>query len=111
VVHDVVRQAIVVGLLEIHATEPPYTLTPGERPRAGALVRQMARMGEWTVNLRHLRVNITTNATRLLLVLCNGTLDRAELAARMTAELEQEVSLQTVADGIEELAQRYLFEA
>lgn len=107
----VLRQAAVVGLLEIQSTPPPYTLTPGDRPRAGGLVRAMFAEGDWAINLRHLRVSAGNLATRLMTVFADGTRDHAGIAGAMSETLGVEVTAETVADGIEELAQRYLFEA
>lgn len=110
-VERLLRQLAIVGLVEIHLTAPPYTLTPGERPRAGRLVRALLVEHDWAINLRHLRITASSQATRLLLILCDGNRDRDELVRVMSEELRVELSREQIDDAVEELAQQYCFEA
>ena len=104
-------QAAAIGLLQAHATSPPYTLTPGQHPRAGRLIRAMLRENDWAVTLRHVRATAPSDATRLLLILCDGTRDRETLAAILRQELKAEVSTEAVATTIHGLERLCLFEA
>jgi hypothetical protein len=54
--------------------------TPGERPRASGLARYQAGHGSVVTTLRHRQVTLA-DAARELLVLADGSRDRAELQA------------------------------
>src|SRR5205823_11318268 len=79
------------GLVEFHLEEPPFTLEPGERPVSSPLVRLQIREGEPVLtNLRHSGVTIHEPLARRMVLLLDGTRDRAallvELAAAAVAE-------------------------
>jgi hypothetical protein len=107
----ILRQVTVIGLTQIHVTAPPYTLTPGDRPVAGRLIRAQLADSDWAISLRHLRVTAGSTATRYLLVLCDGSRDRAELRRLLSEAFKTEVTQQQIDDGIDELAHQYCFEA
>lgn len=76
------------GLVGLHTHLTPFTLSPGDRPRATALTRLQARTGARVTNLRHKTVELAV-FDRAVLSLCDGERDRAAivegLAAMVTA--------------------------
>lgn len=69
--------------LELRVHPPPFVLDPGERPTASAFARWRCRTGGRVTNLRHENVSLSKPERELLLLL-DGTRDRAALEARIT---------------------------
>lgn len=105
------HRVAVMGLVEIHTTPAPFTADPGERPRAGVLVRTMMKDSNSTISLRHKKFVTEQEPTRLLLTLCDGTRTRAEIAAEMTRTLGADVPLERVDAAIAEFSRQAIFEA
>lgn len=104
------RMAI-LGVIDSHAAAPRFTLDPGERPRAGGLVRASAAHLEKTITLRPSQLPVPDPVSRIFLRLCDGTRSSSEIAAAMSAELGGEVSLDNVATAIRTFARQGVFEA
>lgn len=68
--------------IELHVQPPAFTLTPGERPVASPFARWRVKNGGRVTNLRHQNVSLS-KAERELLLLLDGTRDRAALAAHI----------------------------
>jgi hypothetical protein len=105
------RGLVLRSVLQVHSTPQPFTLTPGERPLAGRLIRAMLNMGDQAVSLRHRRVVAGDKPARLLMALCDGTRTVPDLAQFMQDALGEPVSGEQVAASILDLARRQLFEA
>jgi SAM-dependent methyltransferase len=76
------------GLVDLHTVPSPFTLTPGETPRAFALARLEAAEGDRTVTtLRHSCVELRDETARRALTLMDGTRDRAELARELGGDI------------------------
>jgi hypothetical protein len=69
-----------LGLVGLHSMASACAATPGERPRASGLARYQAGYGSVVTTLRHRQVTLA-DAARELLVLADGSRDRAELQA------------------------------
>jgi SAM-dependent methyltransferase len=67
------------GLVELHALPFPFTVRPGERPRAFALARLQAAEGPSLSTLRQSTAEIEDALARRLVRLLDGTRDRAAL--------------------------------
>ncbi len=84
---DTVCEALIrcyaANLVQLHIHPPlPHTAV-GERPRASALARRQARDQTSIANLRHATVPVEDALDRRLLVLLDGTRDRAALLAEL----------------------------
>ena len=77
------------NLVQLHAAPPALTLEAGERPEASPLARHQARAGELVTNLRHTGVRIEDDLGRRLVVLLDGTRDRAGLLEELSAFLRE----------------------
>jgi SAM-dependent methyltransferase len=75
------------NLVQLHAAPPDLTTAIGERPEASPLARHQARSGQLVTNLRHTGVRIEDDLGRRLVVLLDGTRDRARLIQELTAFL------------------------
>jgi SAM-dependent methyltransferase len=69
-----------MDLLRLHVSAPAFVPTPGERPLASPLARLQAHDGARVSTLRHRDVELSP-VERQLVQLCDGTRDRAALAA------------------------------
>jgi hypothetical protein len=88
------------GLVELARHPPPFTLTVPERPLAPPLARQLARAGGAVPSLRHALVDPDASQ-RQVLELCDGTRDRAALAAALHIT---PAALAPILDGLARLA-------
>jgi len=71
--------AYATGLVELHACPSPFAREAGERPRAFRLARYQAGRGRLVSTLRHSSVELEDRAARELLMLLDGTRDRAAI--------------------------------
>ncbi len=76
---DVVLAAFATGLAELHAQVPHFVVDVSARPAASALARLQVRTSPIVTNLRHQSVRMEDQLGRQLLVLLDGTRDRASL--------------------------------
>ena len=68
--------------VDLHPCPQPFTLTPGDRPQAGALIRQtLARGDDVVVTLAQRMLRIDQPAVRALLLAADGTRTLADLGA------------------------------
>lgn len=72
-------RAYAVNLVEFHVFQAPFARVPGQHPRASALARLQAGIGEQVTTLRHAMLRIDDADGRRLLGLLDGTRDRAAL--------------------------------
>jgi len=73
------------GLVELHSHPPCCAARAGERPLASPLARLQLRQGPSVTTLRHTTVTVEGVLERQLLLLLDGTRDRAALLAELTA--------------------------
>ena len=71
------------GTIELIASQPEFTLAPGDRPVASPLARHEAARGWRITSLLHHHVTLADPAMRQLLIWLDGGQSRAELAARL----------------------------
>src|SRR5207249_5246121 len=76
---EVIFKTYGAGVVEFHLHVPTFTVTPGERPLASALARLQAQQGPITTSLLGNSVNFDDVLGRQLLVLLDGSRDRAGL--------------------------------
>jgi len=90
-IEDLLRDAALSGIVELHGQPAALAIEPPERPVASPLARLQARTSTRVTTLLHVPVIIAdTNALKLL-PLVDGTRDRAALAAavpRLAIEIE-----------------------
>jgi SAM-dependent methyltransferase len=104
------RKPVVMGLVETHCTPQNFTLRPGERPKAGQLIRAMMQMGDTAITLRHQKFVAKEDPTRLMLALCDGTRTRADIAGSMSEAYGATVPVGQVEQAIVKFAPHALFE-
>ena len=101
------------NLVQLHATPPPLITSVSDRPEASPLARHQARSGPLVTNLRHASVRLEDDLGRRLVVLLDGTRDRAELLHELRTFLLEsgrqvpdplEVGLERSLEGIARLA-------
>jgi SAM-dependent methyltransferase len=86
VVTEVLFDAFAVGLADCFVDPPRFAAGPGPRPTASPLARLQVRTGQTTVtSLRHAPVALESMLTRQLVLLLDGTRDRATLGADLIA--------------------------
>jgi SAM-dependent methyltransferase len=100
-----------INLVTAHASPQPFTLTPGDRPRAGSMLRTMLSDHASAPGLRGTKVEAAAPETRYLLRLCDGTRTRAEIAAAMSREFKATIPVAMVAGAIAQFASQRIFEA
>jgi SAM-dependent methyltransferase len=71
--------------VQLHTCRPAACADAGERPRASPLARLQARDGELVTNLRHASVRLEDELARRLVMLLDGTRDRAALIEQLGA--------------------------
>lgn len=109
---EVLRELVVVGLVDAHASRQNFTSEPGDKPRVSQLVRgTILDRNVRPATLRHTSIEPQGDFTRLLLLMCDGTRTRVEIAAAMTNTIGQEVSVEEVDKAIAETAVLPLFES
>ena len=96
---EVILKTYGAGVLEFHLHVPTFTLIPGERPLASALARLQAQQGPITTSLLGNSVKFDDFLGRQLLVLLDGSRDRATLLKDFWTLIES-----TIQAGPEELA-------
>jgi SAM-dependent methyltransferase len=78
-VEAILMSAFAGGMVELYAAPPAVAAEPGERPTASPLARIQARSGGMVASLRHTSVELRDEIARRLLILLDGTRDRAAL--------------------------------
>jgi len=79
----VLLDAWLSGFAQLHAAGPGAAARAGERPRGALVARWQAPRREAVTNLRHETIRLVDPFARTLLPLCDGTRDRAGLAAAL----------------------------
>jgi hypothetical protein len=110
-VEALLRRFAMMGILDIHSTPQPFTLSPGERPLAGRLARAMASGDGTLASLRHCSVWVEEPMRRAILQLSDGTRTRAGIARALTEGGDRPVSVAEVDARITALAKLRLFAA
>ncbi len=85
---ETLLQAHGAGLVEFHLHAPASATQPGGHPTASALARYQIQHGDVVTNLYHQPVQVEGAMAKALLLLLDGTRDRAALNAAMAAELQ-----------------------
>jgi SAM-dependent methyltransferase len=112
-VDNFVRTLAVMGVLEAHVTPAPFTVSPGERPRAGRLARGLLAEGrDNVVALRHKAMMMTDPIRRRILTLSDGSRTRQEIAEGLRGAVDGTApTLAEVDLAIDALARLRLYEA
>ena len=86
---EIVLATYSAGLVELHSLPPLFTTAIGERPRVSPLARWQARNGSMLTTLRHSSIEIEDGIVRKLIMLLDGTRDRAALKRELLPLAEQ----------------------
>ena len=76
---ELLLRAYAGGIVELHVEPPRFTSHPGVRPVASPLARAQSREEGDIINLRHHNIRIEDALDRRLLMLLDGSRDRAAL--------------------------------
>jgi SAM-dependent methyltransferase len=109
VLQRVLTQICAIPVAAAYASEPSYCATPGERPLASPLTREMLSKLDFAATLRLNRLASRQGATQMFLGLCDGTRTRAMLAADMSRLLGRDVPLQQIDAVLADMASRQVF--
>lgn len=85
---EILLHTYATGLLEAYPRAPDYTTQVSARPIASRLARLQVESDTMVTNLRHSNVEVGDELGRQLLMLLDGTRDRDELVAELTAMVE-----------------------
>jgi methyltransferase-like protein len=80
---EILQQAYLAGVVELHVYEPRMAAGASQRPEASALARLQARDGSMVTTLLHTSVLLEDEIARQALQLMDGSRDRDELADRL----------------------------
>ncbi len=80
---EIVFTMFSAGLVELHAWQPRFRVTPGPRPIASPLARVQARSGSDLTTLRHSSVQVDGALERQLITLLDGSRDRQDLKTEL----------------------------
>jgi 2-polyprenyl-3-methyl-5-hydroxy-6-metoxy-1,4-benzoquinol methylase/methyltransferase-like protein len=75
------------GVVDLHTYLPPLPATPGQRPAASAVARQVAATRNDVTNLRHHGVRLDA-VPRAVLLLADGTRTAGEIASALQAQYD-----------------------
>lgn len=106
---SLLRRLCTLGLVSAHALPPAYTLRPGERPLAAPLTRALFAAGPNAITLRHARLIPEQPPTIDFVQLCDGTRDRAALAAEMSARFGLTMTPDLIDAAVGDIARRRVF--
>lgn len=82
---EVLYEAFVIGLVELHACPQAFVRWPSERPMSSQVARWQLEQGEIAVtNMRHSLVRVEPGLSRELIMRLDGTRDRAALINDLT---------------------------
>jgi len=102
---EILLRTCQAGLVELHVHQPRFTLQPGERPLASPLARFQLHSSDMIATLRHTRVRIEGALERQLLLLADGTRDRAALLEALNAfAAPRLISTQELQDALAKIA-------
>lgn len=74
------------GLVELHSSAPPFTVTPLERSELAPLARRQIPSQQWVTNLRH-EYTVLSEFERQCGALVDGTRTRAEILEALEKQL------------------------
>ena len=109
-IEDAVRRLATRGTIDAHGMPAAFTLTPGEHPRVGGLVRAMLATGNEAITLRHSKFVTDQEQTRAFLALCDGSRTRSDIARALSARFGSSLSVDKVDEAARRFAASRLFE-
>ncbi len=98
------------NVVQLGVHPPALAAQPGDTPLASPLARLQARERISLANLRHATVKLDDELARRLLMLLDGTRDRAALLAELrgVAELEDDELMRRIETGLQQIARSAL---
>ncbi len=103
---EVILKSYGAGIVQMHLHLPKFAIAVSEKPLASPLARFQARQGKLVTNLFHANIKLEDDLGLRLLLLLDGTRDRATLIRELTAIVEEafaEVSAQEKQDFLQRL--------
>lgn len=102
--------AYAAGTVELHALPAPFTLTPGDRPQAGAMQRLLAARSRQITTLRHDELNVDP-VTQQLLLLLDGAKTRDGIARSAWPAVAADAARALLDQALPQLARQALLVA
>jgi|SRR5579872_2280167 len=100
------------NFLELHVYEPPFVTSVSRRPVASALARAQIQKGSASTTLKHEAAELADQGARDLLLLLDGTHDRAQLLYEMRQRYDpSEITPERLEANLERLAKMPLLVA
>ncbi len=112
--HGKLRESWAIGLADPYVDALAFVTRPSKRPRASAVSRALAAQSGLVTNLRHTSVKLADECARAVLLRCDGTRTKGEIAAAVRASIppaEAGDPAAAVARRLGQLASAALFEA
>jgi methyltransferase-like protein len=104
-VGEILLRTCQVGLVELNLHPARFALLPGESPRSSPLVRLQLETSDTVATLRHTCVRAEGALERQLLLLADGTRNRAALLAELNAfAAPREISSQELEEALTKVA-------
>jgi len=101
---EILLRVCAAGLAELHVHRFEFAGEAGERPAASPVARLQVRSDSRIATLRHTTVRVEDALAQQLLLLLDGTRDRAALRAELTASASRDVGAEELEAALEKLA-------
>src|SRR6266436_1453372 len=85
---EIILKSYGAGIVHMHLHLPKFAIVVSEKPLASPLARLQARQGTLVTNLFHANIKLEDDLGIRLLLLLDGTRDRATLVRELTAIVE-----------------------
>jgi methyltransferase-like protein len=85
---EILLATYAAGLIELHSYEPHFVVEVSERPVASPLARLQVETGSTVATLRHTHLHVAGPLERALLMLLDGTRNRAALLNDLAVRVE-----------------------
>lgn len=111
VLGEILLRVCAAGLAELHIHRFEFATEAGERPAASPVARLQVRSESRIATLRHTTVQVEDSLARQLLLLLDGTRDRAALRAELTASASRDIGADELETALAKLARLALLVA
>jgi hypothetical protein len=111
VLGEILLRVCAAGLAELHVHRFEFASAAGEHPVASPVARLQVRSDSRIATLRHTTVRVEDGTAQQLLLLLDGTRDRAALRAELSAAASREIDAAELEDALTKLARLALLVA
>ena len=100
-----------VSFVELHSHIPGFAAAPSEQPVTSPLARAQIKRGRTVTTLHHASVEVQDDTARELLLLLDGTRNRAQLLAELRRDPSREITPEQLEANLNRLARMALLAA